>query len=77
MTNQQSYKALSIRAALLCTFLAATQAGCTTAPSSNAICDATKDSRTAHAGALYEDGGSKSVMTGAYLIAQIDVGCAK
>lgn len=52
-------------------------AGCTTAPSSNAICDATKDSRTAHAGALYEDGGPKSVMTGAYLIAQIDVGCAK
>jgi hypothetical protein len=52
-------------------------AGCMTAPSSNAICDATKDSRTAHAGALYEDGGPKSVMTGAYLIAQIDVGCAK
>jgi hypothetical protein len=52
-------------------------AGCTTAPSNNAICDATKDSRTAHAGALYEDGGPKSVMTGAYLIAQIDVGCAK
>ena len=51
--------------------------GCTTAPSSNAICDATKDSRTAHAGALYEDGGPKSVMTGAYLIAQIDVGCTK
>lgn len=52
-------------------------AGCTTVPSSRAICDATQDSRTAHAGALYEDGGPKSVMTGAYLIAQIDVGCAK
>jgi hypothetical protein len=51
--------------------------GCTTVQSSNAICDATKDSRTAHAGALYEDGGPKSVMTGAYLIAQLDVGCAQ
>lgn len=51
--------------------------GCATVRSSDAICDATKDSRTAHAGALYEDGGPKSVMTGAYLIAQIDVGCAK
>lgn len=51
--------------------------GCTTVRSSDAICDATKDSRTAHAGALYEDGGPNSVMTGAYLIAQIDVGCAK
>lgn len=51
--------------------------GCTTVRSNDAICDATKDSRTAHAGALYEDGGTKSVMTGAYLIAQIDVGCAK
>jgi len=51
--------------------------GCATVPSSNAVCDATKDSRTAHAGALYEDGGPKSVMTGAYLIAQLDVGCAQ
>ena len=59
-------------------FLAATTllSGCATAPSSNAICDGTKQSRTAHAAALVEDGGPRSLITGAALIQQIDAGCA-
>ena len=59
-------------------FLAATTllSGCATEPSSNAICDGTKQSRTAHAAALVEDGGPRSLVTGAALIQQIDAGCA-
>lgn len=62
---------------LACLMLMLLVTGCARGVSSNAICDATKDSRTAHAAALADDGGDKSVMTGAYLIAQIDVACAQ
>lgn len=50
-------------------------AGCTSVVSGEAICDATADSRTAHATALAEDGGDRSVITGAYLIRQLDAAC--
>jgi hypothetical protein len=50
-------------------------AGCTNAVSGEAICDATAASRTAHAAALAEDGGDRSLITGAYLIRQLDAAC--
>jgi hypothetical protein len=49
--------------------------GCVHAVSGDALCDATSASRTAHAAALAEDGGDRSVITGAYLIRQIDAAC--
>ena len=49
--------------------------GCATAPNSEAICDGTAQSRTAHAAALVADGGPQSLVTGALLIKQIDAGC--
>lgn len=49
--------------------------GCVNAVSSNAICDATSAIRTEHAAALAADGGDKSVVTGARLIAMIDGAC--
>jgi uncharacterized protein YceK len=49
--------------------------GCANVVSSNAICDGTVDKRTNHAAALAEDGGDKSVVTGAILIASIDRAC--
>ena len=50
-------------------------ASCTSAVSDSAICNGTEASRTAHAAALAEDGGDRSVITGAYLIRQIDAAC--
>jgi len=50
-------------------------AGCTKEVSQTAICDATAASRTDHAAALAADGGSRSVVTGALLIRQIDAAC--
>ena len=50
-------------------------ASCTNAVSGNAICHGTEVSRTAHAAALAADGGDRSVITGAYLIRQIDAAC--
>jgi hypothetical protein len=49
--------------------------GCTSVASSNAICDGTSAIRTEHAAALAADGGDKSVVTGARLIAMIDGAC--
>jgi len=43
--------------------------------SSNAICDGTAAARAKHAASLAEDGGDKSVVTGATLIAMIDGAC--
>lgn len=40
-----------------------------------AICDGTDTLRTQHANALALDGGDKSVVTGAKLIASIDAAC--
>lgn len=50
-------------------------AGCASAVNSNAICDGTAAARTKHAASLAEDGGDKSVVTGALLIASIDKAC--
>ena len=41
-----------------------------------AICDGTKRLRDAHADALLEDAGDRSVVTGAALIGAIDAGCS-
>ena len=60
---------------ILATILMPLVAGCTNVVSGKAICDATAKNRTAHAAALAEDGGDKSVITGAYLIRQIDAAC--
>jgi hypothetical protein len=49
--------------------------GCVSAVSSNAICDGTASVRTEHAAALADDGGDRSVVTGARLIAMIDGAC--
>lgn len=49
--------------------------GCANVVSETAICDGTKESRSAHAAALAEDGGDASVVTGARLISQIDAAC--
>jgi len=49
--------------------------GCVSAVNSNAICDGTAAARTKHAAALADDGGNKSVVTGARLIAVIDAAC--
>ena len=59
----------------LCLTLTLLLSGCATVPSSEAICDGTAQSRTAHAAALVTDGGPLSLVTGATLIQQIDAGC--
>lgn len=49
--------------------------GCVSAGSGDAICGATEAARREHAAALAGDGGDRSVVTGARLIAMIDAGC--
>ena len=49
--------------------------GCVSVASGPAICDGTSAARTKHAAALAEDGGDKSVATGATLIMMLDAGC--
>lgn len=61
----------------LCLILTLLLSGCATAPSTSAICDGTVQSRTDHAEALAADGGPLSLVTGAFLIQQIDAGCSK
>lgn len=61
----------------LCLILTLPLSGCATAPSTSAICDGTVQSRTDHAAALAADGGPLSLVTGAFLIQQIDAGCSK
>lgn len=59
--------------------LVALVSGCATANLGSvdrAICEGTRKARTEHAEALVDDGGDRSVVTGAALIAQIDAGCA-
>lgn len=51
-------------------------AGCMNAASDSAICDGLAEDVTAHAAALAEDGGDRSVQTGARLIRRFDAGCA-
>jgi len=52
-----------------------TISACSIPISSQAICDGTSAIRTEHAAALAADGGDKSVVTGARLIAMIDGAC--
>jgi uncharacterized protein YceK len=61
----------------LCLILMLPLSGCASALSNTAICNGTAQSRTAHAAALVEDGGSLSMVTGALLIQQIDAGCGE
>lgn len=50
--------------------------GCATAPTSDsAICAGTAKARQDHSAALVDDGGPRSLVTGANLIATIDAGC--
>jgi uncharacterized protein YceK len=51
--------------------------GCASVSSPNAICDGTVGLRDAHTDALIADGGTRSVQTGADLIAALDAGCAQ
>lgn len=44
-------------------------------PSGEALCSGTAQTRTAHAAALADDGGPKSMATGARLIALVDGAC--
>ncbi|WP_162685467.1 hypothetical protein [Roseovarius amoyensis] len=51
-------------------------AGCLSVDA-EAICDGTRADRTDHAEALAEDGGDKSVVTGARLLKKLDAGCGR
>lgn len=42
-----------------------------------AVCAGTEQATTDHAAALADDGGPRSVLTGAYLIRQLDAGCGR
>lgn len=50
-------------------------AGCVSVASGPAICDGSARLRSDHAQALAEDGGPRSVVTGAALIRALDAGC--
>lgn len=50
--------------------------GCVTV-NQTAVCDGTRTLRTAHVEALLDDGGDRSVVTGAALVAALDAGCAE
>ena len=59
------------------TILALPLAGCVSAASGEAVCDGTAEATTVHAAALADDGGPRSVVTGARLIALLDAGCGR
>ena len=61
----------------LCLTLTLPLSGCANAPSDSALCDGTAQSRTSHAAALAADGGPRSLVTGMFLIQQLDAGCSK
>jgi hypothetical protein len=65
------------RAALALALTMTFASGCANAVSDSAICDATAQSRSAHAAALAADGGPLSLRSGEILIAQVDAGCAR
>lgn len=50
-------------------------AGCMSVPSTDALCDGTRQARTDHAAALVADGGPRSLVTGQALISRMDAGC--
>jgi len=45
--------------------------------SESAVCAGTAQATTDHAAALAADGGNRSVVTGAFLIRQLDAGCGR
>ena len=51
--------------------------GCAKGVSDSALCAGTAHATTEHAAALAEDGGARSLVTGAFLIRQLDAGCAR
>jgi hypothetical protein len=52
--------------------------GCLRGPvSESAVCAGTAQATTDHAAALVEDGGPRSVISGATLIRQLDTGCGR
>ena len=59
-----------------CLMLMLPVTGCATAISKPAICNGSAKARDAHAEALLQDGGDRSVVTGAELLALLDAGCA-
>lgn len=60
---------------MLLTALMLLAAGCVTGISDSALCDGTDRMRDAHTAALLDDGGDRSVTTGAALIGAIDAAC--
>jgi hypothetical protein len=50
---------------------------CGTVVSDSAVCAGTAQATTDHAAALAADGGNRSVVTGAFLIKQLDAGCGR
>jgi hypothetical protein len=50
-------------------------AGCMNGANPEAICAGTLEARTAHVKALVQDGGDRSVVTGARLVRLLDAGC--
>ena len=55
--------------------LALSVSSCGFAVNQAAICDGSARLRTDHAAALAQDGGNRSVVTGAALIRALDAGC--
>ncbi|MFC0280321.1 hypothetical protein ACFOHK_08130 [Falsigemmobacter intermedius] len=64
-----------MRKAIWATILALCVTGCVRVDQT-AVCDGSRLARAEHAAALAQDGGDRSVVTGARLIRLIDVGCA-
>jgi uncharacterized protein YceK len=64
-----------MRQTILVMILLFSVSGCVNVVSQRAVCDGTAIVRTEHANALALDGGDKSVVTGAKLIASIDAAC--
>jgi uncharacterized protein YceK len=64
-----------MRQIILVMILLFSVSGCANVVNQQAICDGTANVRTEHANALALDGGDKSVVTGAKLIASIDAAC--
>lgn len=59
-----------------CLMLMLPATGCGIAVNTDAVCAGTEEARTEHAAALADDGGKKSLVTGARLIMLMDAGCA-
>jgi hypothetical protein len=64
-----------MRKILLATALMLPVTGCVTAVSGDGICSGIGRAVSDHAAALADDGGDRSVTTGARLIALLDAGC--